>query len=199
LKTSAIVRLEFEFNLTGDKKKDMVTSNQTRALGLFSNREDAEQALTELKSSGFPMDKVSVVARDAGESVGDTETIAQVGDKNLDTGAGVVADTLTNSALATVLVGLGSLAIPGIGPIIAAGTLGASLVAGVASTGVAAAAFGGVVKALTDLGIPEETARTYTDRLQAGDYLVVVDGSEDDISRAQGIFSSRGIQNWGVF
>ena len=49
----------------------MVTSNQTRALGLFSNREDAEQALTELKSSGFPMDKVSVVARDAGEAVGE--------------------------------------------------------------------------------------------------------------------------------
>ncbi|UNU27303.1 hypothetical protein D0A37_04995 [Microcoleus vaginatus HSN003] len=185
--------------MTGDKKKDMVTSNQTRALGLFSNREDAEQALTELKSSGFPMDKVSVVARDAGESVGDTQTIAQVGDKNLDTGAGVVADTLTNGALATVLVGLGSLAIPGIGPMIAAGTLGASLVAGVASTGVAAAAFGGVVKALTDLGIPEETARIYTDRLQAGDYLVVVDAAEDDISRAQGIFSSRGIQNWSVF
>jgi hypothetical protein len=185
--------------LTGDKKKDMVTSNQTRALGLFSKCEDAEQALTELKSSGFPMDKVSVVAREAGESVGDTQTIAQVGDKNLDTGAGVVADTLTNSALATVLVGLGSLAIPGIGPIIAAGTLGASLVASVASTGVSAAAFGGVVKALTDLGIPEETARTYTDRLHAGDYLVVVDGTEDDISRAQGIFSGRGIQNWSVF
>jgi len=55
------------------------------------------------------------------------------------------------------------------------------------------------VKALTDLGIPEETARTYTESLQAGDYLVVVDGSEDDISRAQGIFSSRDIQNWGVF
>ena len=199
MKTSAIIRLELEFNQTGDKKKHMVTSNQTRALGLFSNREDAEQALTELKSSGFPMDKVSVVARDAGEAVGETETIAQVGDKNLDTGAGVVGETLTNASLATVLVGLGSLAIPGIGPIIAAGTLGASLVAGVASTGVAAAAFGGVVKALTDLGIPEETARIYTDRLRAGDYLVVVDGTEDDISRAQGIFSSRGIQNWGIF
>ncbi|EGK86740.1 hypothetical protein MicvaDRAFT_3512 [Microcoleus vaginatus FGP-2] len=185
--------------MTGDKKKDMVTSNQTRALGLFSNREDAEQALTELKSSGFPMDKVSVVAREAGESVGDTQTSTQVGDKNLDTGSAVVGETLTNSALASFLVGLGSLAIPGIGPMIAAGTFGASLVATVASTGVAAANFGGVVKALTDLGIPEETARIYTDRLRAGDYLVVVDGAEDDISRAQGIFSSRGIQNWGVF
>ena len=111
----------------------------------------------------------------------------------------MVAETLTNTGLATLLVGLGSLAIPGIGPMIAAGTFGASLVATVASTGVAAATFGGVVEALTDLGIPEETARIYTDRLHAGDYLVVVDGSEDDISRAQGVFSSRGIQNWGVF
>ena len=62
--------------MTGDKKKDMVTSNQTRALGLFSYRE-VPSALTELKSSGFPMDKVSVVARDAGQAVGETETIAK--------------------------------------------------------------------------------------------------------------------------
>ena len=68
----------------------------------------------------------------------------------------MVGDTLTNTALATLLVGLGSLAIPGIGPIIAAGTFGASLVACVASTGVAARLFGGVVKALTDLGIPKK-------------------------------------------
>lgn len=176
----------------------MVTSSQTRACGLFSSREDADQALTELKSSGFPMDKISVVARDAGESVGEVETSDRVGDKNVGTPAGAIGETLTNASLGSFLVGLGSLAIPGIGPIIAAGSLGAALVAGTASTGVAVAAFDGLVKALTEFGIPEETARIYTDRLVAGDYLVVVEGTEEDISRAQGIFSSRGIKNWGV-
>jgi hypothetical protein len=178
---------------------NQVASDRTRAFGLFSNREDAEQALTELKSSGFPMDKVSVVARDASEPLGEAQTTDRVGDKSVGTPGGAIGETLTNASLGTLLVGMGSLAIPGIGPIIAAGTLGAALVAGTASTGVAVAAFDGVVKALTDLGIPEETARIYTDRVMAGDYLVVVDGAEEDISRVQQIFSSRGIKNWGVF
>jgi hypothetical protein len=69
----------------------------------------------------------------------------------------------------------------------------------VASTGIEAAAFGGLVKAVTDLGIPEEQARAYSDRLHQGDYLVIVDGTEDEIGRVQPIFSNRGIQSWSVY
>jgi hypothetical protein len=98
-----------------------------------------------------------------------------------------------------VLVGLGSLAIPGVGPIIAAGSVATALVATVASTGIEAAALGGLVRAISDLGIPEEQARVYSDRLHQGHYLVIVDGTEDEIGRAESIFSDRGIQDWGVY
>jgi uncharacterized membrane protein len=69
----------------------------------------------------------------------------------------------------------------------------------VASTAIGAAAAGGLVRALTDLGIPEQQARAYSDRLQQADYLVILDGTDDEIRRAEAIFSARGIQAWGVY
>jgi hypothetical protein len=96
-------------------------------------------------------------------------------------------------------VGLGSLALPGIGPIIAAGSIATALVATVASTGIEAAATSGLVKALADLGIPKEEARVYSDQLLQSHYLVIVDGTEDEMSRAESIFSAQGIQGWSVY
>lgn len=177
----------------------MVVSYQSRAVGVFATRQDAEQALNELKSSSFPMDKVSIIARDAQELIGEAQASDRVGNQNVKAASGVVAETLTNSALGTVLVGLGSLAIPGIGPIIAAGSLGVALVATVASSGVEALAFNGLVKAFTDLGIPEEQARMYSDRLHKGNYVVIVDATEDDLRRATEIFEKQGIQAWNIY
>jgi hypothetical protein len=179
----------------------MVESQEKRAFGVFRDRQAAEQALNELKASGFPMSKVSIIARDAdqGEQLSGAEVTDHIGNKDLGAGTGVVGEVATNSALGSVLVGLGSLAIPGLGPIIAAGSIATALVATVASTGIEAAAFGGLVKAVTDLGIPEEQARAYSDRLHQGDYLVIVDGTEDEIGRVQPIFSNRGIQSWSVY
>jgi hypothetical protein len=55
------------------------------------------------------------------------------------------------------------------------------------------------VRALADLGIPEEEARVYSDHLYGGHYLVIVDGTEDHISAAEEIFTKQGIQDWGVY
>ncbi|HEY9797480.1 MAG TPA: hypothetical protein V6D30_17675, partial [Leptolyngbyaceae cyanobacterium] len=123
----------------------------------------------------------------------------RIGNKDVGGATGVVGEVATNSALGGVLVGLGSLALPGIGPIIAAGSLATALVATVASTGIEAAAIGGLVRAIADLGIPEEQARVYSDRLHQDNYLVIVDGTQDEISRAEPIFSDQGIQDWGVY
>ncbi|HEY9667526.1 MAG TPA: general stress protein [Coleofasciculaceae cyanobacterium] len=179
----------------------MVVSSERYAFGVFSSRQEAEQALNELKASGFPMDKVSILARDAeqGEELAGAELTPRIGNKDVGGATGVVGEIATDSALGAVLVGLGSLAIPGIGPIIAAGSVATALVATVAGTGIEAAAIGGLVRALTDLGIPEEQARVYSDRLHQGQYLVIVDGTEDEINRAGSIFSDRGIQEWSVF
>jgi hypothetical protein len=74
--------------------------------------------------------------------------------------------------LAGVLIGLGALVIPGIGPVIAAGPL-ATVLAGLAGAGAGAVA-GGVLGALVDLGIPEETAGYYAEGVRRGGTLVSV-------------------------
>lgn len=179
----------------------MTVSHQKHAVGVFSIRDEAEQALILLKESGFPMDKVSIIVRDAHKEpqIAGAQVSDRVGDQNVQTATGVVANTLAGSALGSVLVGLGSLAIPGVGVVIAAGSVGLALAATTASTGIEAAAIGGLVKAISDLGIPEEQARAYSDRLHRDHYLVIVDGTDEEIGRAEAIFSKRGIEDWGIF
>ena len=181
--------------------EDRVVSDRRRAFGVFSNRQEAEQALHELKASDFPMDNVSIIARDAdqNEQLGGAQVSERIGNKDVSAGTGVVGEVATDSALGAVLVGLGSLAIPGIGPVIAAGSVGAALVATVASTGIEAAATTGIVRAITDLGVPEAQARVYSDRLHQGNYLAIVDGTEDEVRRAEGVLSERGIKDWSVY
>ncbi len=89
----------------------MVVSSERRAFGVFSSRQEAEEALSELKTSGFPMDNVSLIARDAeqGEELGGAELTPRVGNKDVGGGTGVVGEVATDSALGAVLVGLGSL------------------------------------------------------------------------------------------
>jgi hypothetical protein len=104
----------------------MVVSDKRRGVGVFYSRQKAEDALNELKDSSFPTDKVSLIAKqvDQNEQLGGAQISARIGDKGVGTATGVVADTLTGSFWGTVLVGLGSLAIPGIGPVIAVGSVG---------------------------------------------------------------------------
>lgn len=179
----------------------MVGNQEKRAVGVFSKRQQAEQALNELKASDFSMDKVSIIAKqaDPDAQLGGAEMSDRVGDKKVGASTGVVADIATGSILGSVLIGLGSLAIPGIGAVIAAGSVGVALAATVAGTGIEAASTAGLVKAITDLGIPEQQARGYSDALLAGDYLVMVDGTADEISRAEAILSKQSIQHWAIY
>lgn len=178
----------------------MVASANRRAVGVFTTRQDTEQALNELKASGFSMDKVSVISKQAEqhEQLSGVEMSDRVSEQKVDS-TGVVADTLTSATWGSILVGLGSLAVPGVGAIVAAGSIGAALAASAASTGVAAATSGNLVKALTELGIPEAQANRYGDRLQQSDYLVIVDGTENEINRAEAVLSEQGIKDWGIY
>jgi hypothetical protein len=179
----------------------MVSSHHRRAVGVFSTRQEAEHALNELKASGFPMDRVSIIAKDAErqDELGGAAMSNRVSSDQTDVGTatGAVAGTAVGT-LGGLLVGLGSLAIPGVGPVIAAGTIGSTLATTLAGAGIGALT-GGIVGALADLGIPEEQARVYGDRLSHGDYLVMVDGSDEEIRRAESIMHGRGIQHWGVY
>lgn len=171
-----------------------------RAVGVFSTRRDIEHALNELRDSGFPMDKVSVVTKDAdrGDEIAGAGVSDRVGNK---ADEGATTGAVTGGALGGLgglLVGLGAVAIPGIGPIMLAGATATTIATTLAGGAIGAAA-GGLVGALLGLGIPEERARVYNERVSRGEYLVFVDGTEAEIRRAEAILSNRGIQDWGVY
>ncbi|MFB2768233.1 general stress protein [Pelatocladus sp. BLCC-F211] len=178
----------------------MVVGKHQRAVGVFSNRNAAEHALTELRDAGFNMNKISVIVKDSDRTgdVAGVDTQKGVGNK---ADEGAAAGAVTGGilgGLTGLLVGLGTLAIPGVGPILLAGELATTLATTAAGAGIGAAA-GGLLGALVGLGIPEERARVYNERVSRGDYLVMVEGTEAEIRRAESILINRGIEEFGIY
>ncbi|MGB3651826.1 MAG: DUF2382 domain-containing protein [Rivularia sp. (in: cyanobacteria)] len=168
-----------------------------RAAGLFYSRGEAEAAVRGLKDAGYDQDRISVVARDADkvEGVQATEDAGNKADE------GAAAGALTGGALGGItglLVGLGALAIPGIGPIIFAGAE-ATAIATTLAGGAIGAATGGLVGALVGLGIPEEKAKVYNDRVAGGSFLVMVTGTEAEVKRAGTIMERCGVEEFGIY
>lgn len=181
----------------GDARPD---KRHHRALGVFTTRSETEAALQQLRDAGFSMNKVSIIARDPDrdDEIAGVDVKDPVGNK---ADAGAVTGAVTGGALGGItglLVGLGALAIPGVGPIMLAGAGATALATTLAGTAIGAAA-GGLIGALVGMGIPEDRARIYSDRVARGDYLVMVDGTEEEIRRAENILAGRGIQEWGVY
>ena len=168
-------------------------------VGLFDTFTDAQNVIQELTSAGFSRSDISLLANDArGEystmrSVGDTGDTGESG-----AGEGAAAGAVGGGVLGGVLgllVGVGALAIPGIGPVLAAGPLAAALGTAGASTLVGAgigAAAGGVIGALVGAGIPEEDASFYAEGVRRGGTLVVVKSSDDMANRAYDILQRYG-------
>jgi hypothetical protein len=179
----------------------MATDLMHRAVGSFANRTEAESALTVLRDSGFNMGKVSIAVKNeetapdkiAGVKV--TDTLGNHGKEGAATG------TATGAALGGVtglLVGLGALAIPGVGPVMLAGAIGTAAATAAAGGAIGAAA-GGLVGTLVGLGIPEGQAQRYSEVVREGGYLVMVDGSEQEIQKAQAVLNTTGIRDWAVY
>ena len=138
------------------------------AVGVFSDRAQAQQAVAELKRNGFTENEIGVTSRhEEGTVAGDSEAGGTKADE------GAVAGLAAGAGVGA-LWGLGILAgvIPGIGPAIAGGTLGVLL-----SSAAAGAATAGLAGALIGLGIPEEDATFYQDEFKAGRSIVTVKGS----------------------
>jgi len=133
-------------------------------VGLFDDFTAALNTVPDLVSAGIPREDISVVANDTkGEFINfqpAEEPTATV------TGAGAGAAI---GGFGGLLLGLGALAIPGIGPIIAAGPLAATLAG--ATLG---AATGGLIGAFTDLGIPEDQAHSYVEGVRRGGTVLTV-------------------------
>jgi len=147
-----------------------------QVVGLFDNMQDAHAAVQDLTNAGFTADDVSIVANNASGEYG----VSDGGGSEAAEGAGAGA---TGGAilggLGGLLVGLGALAIPGIGPVVAAGSLATTLGTTLAGAGLGAAA-GGLVGALVGAGIPEEDANVYAEGIRRGGALVTVQADTDD-------------------
>lgn len=178
----------------------MITKDTIRAVGVFANSQKIEQAINDLKTANFPIAKVSVIVKDAekGEKLGEAQISDRINDQDVNT-TGAVGDTLTATSWGTLLIGLSSLALPGLGAILAAGSVGVALVTSVAGVAVGAAANQNLLKALGDLGIPEDRARVYSDRIQQSYYVLILEGSEEEINRVEPILRDGGIEYWGVY
>ena len=160
------------------------TTDRRTVVGVFDGPNHAEQALNELKDAGFTPEQVSVVARDTRETRDMAERTGMGGEG---AGTGAFLGGITGGVLGW-LVGIGALAIPGIGPVVAAGALATTL--GGAALGAVA---GGLIGALTSLGVPEEDARGYEEHVRQGSILLTVDApSTQQGDEAQSIFTRRG-------
>jgi hypothetical protein len=145
----------------------------------------AEQIVDSLKQSGFSNSDISVLFPDKSGTRDFAHEQHTKAPEGAATGAG------TGGALGGVLgwlVGIGSLAIPGVGPFIAAGPI----VAALAGVGVGAAV-GGLSGALIGMGIPEYEAKRYEGKLKEGNILISVHSeNSDERDRAKEIFETAG-------
>lgn len=146
--------------------------------GLFDNYSDARAAVTELETAGVPSNDVSIVGRNA-----DHESDAAEGAA---TGAGVGAAV---GGAGGLLAGLGMMAIPGVGPVVAAGWLASTLVGAVAGAAVGGAA-GGLIGSLTDAGVSEDDAHVYAEGVRRGGSLVTARVEDALVPRARAILAS---------
>lgn len=145
-------------------------------VALYDGLSNAKNAVQDLVKAGFTRDAISLVARDI-EGRYATYFEKQEGQESeappSDEEEGAIIGGLIGG-LAGMLLGLGMIAIPGIGPVIAAGPLATMLLGAGAGT-----VTGSLVGAIVEWDVPEEEAKYYVERVQQGSTLVVVRTTDD--------------------
>ena len=162
--------------------------SKTSVFGIVKTYGQAEQIVEGLQSAGFPASEISVLLPDTQGKHDIGHIKATKAPEGATTGA--ATGGVTGGVLG-LLAGIGALAIPGVGPFIAAGPIMAAL-----SGAAVGATTGGVVGGLIGMGIPEIEAKRYEDKLRNGNYLIAVhaaDGAKKD--RAKEIFKSAGAED----
>jgi hypothetical protein len=152
--------------------------------GIATTHGQAERIVQQLQGQGFATSEISVLMPDTGG----TRDVGHVKATKAPEGATTGAAT---GGVIGLLAGIGALAIPGVGPFIAAGPIMAAL-----SGAAVGAATGGVVGGLIGLGIPEIEAKRYDEKLRKGNYLIAVHTDEsEDVDRAKDIFKTVGAED----
>ncbi len=144
--------------------------NSSIISAVFDDRSQAERAITELRAAGVSDAAISLIAQQDGKN---TTTDGSGTEEAVDF-AGKVA---VGAGVGTLL-GIAALAIPGVGPFVAAGAIAASAIPGAAITGAAiGGAAGGLAKVLGDHGVSDEDATYYEGHVNNGGVFVSVDAA----------------------
>lgn len=159
---------------------------------LYDNYSDAERAVARLESAGVPHSDISLVANNSdnwyGSSSGRVDRDRDGTDDRVEgagTGAGIGAGI---GGTAGLLAGLGLLAIPGLGPVVAAGWLAAT-----AAGAAAGAATGGIIGALTEAGVSKEDASRYAEGVRRGGTLVSARVPDQDRARLDALLHEKSV------
>jgi hypothetical protein len=152
--------------------------NQNIVSAVFDTHSEAERAVADLRATGVSDDAISIIAQHDGKNT----TTDGSGADNEGDNDGLVKGLVGGAGLGA-LAGIAALAIPGVGPFVAAGAIAQNAIGGAAVTGAAlGATAGGLAGALTDHGLNEEDARYYEGRVNSGGVFVSVDTSRAGIS-----------------
>jgi len=158
---------------------------------LYDNYSNAQQAVQRLEAAGVPHSDISIVANNSDSWFSTDKRVDRDRDgvddraEGAGKGAGVGAGL---GGTAGLLAGLGLLAIPGLGPVVAAGWLAATAVGAAAG-----AATGGVVGALTEAGVSREDADSYAEGVRRGGTLVSARVAEANRSRLDAVLDESSV------
>ena len=156
-------------------------------VGHFPSHTEAERVVLELQKHGFDMQKLSIIGKDyrTTEHVRGFLTWKDAAKAGA-TGGGYWGSFV--GGLFGILAGAGVLFIPGMAPLIIAGPIAGVLAGWLEGTlvgGAGGAAIGGLASALGGLGIPEHEVLKYETKIQAGEFMILVTGSNSDVSQAK--------------
>lgn len=175
------------------------------AIGVFPSKQQVEAAIERLKAHDFPLQQVSVVAKQTGgnEHFSGVEVQETVGNKAGSAAKdGAIVGGIGGAVLGVVEALGASTALallPGAGQVILFGSVAANALATAVAGGAIGAAGGGLIGGLLGWGVPEKHAKLYQDRVIDGQYLIMLEGTEPQIQHASEILNPGGIQEWNVY
>jgi hypothetical protein len=173
--------MSHDFFLSSRHQEATAMSHESSVVAVFHHIDEAEAAVQELGKGGFPIQHVSIIAKNLGteKKVHGFVTSCDVAKSAAKTGAWV-------GGIFGLLVGAAFVWVPGVGPLIVAGSLSSALLGGLEGA-VTGAALTGMLGWLSALGISKEHILKYEESVKAGHYLVIAHGTPQDAAKAKAI------------
>jgi hypothetical protein len=177
-------------SMQAQSKASTANANQQikNVIGVFTSRDSAEKAVQELRSQGFGTEEINIISKDEKRDQRDQGDQRDQRDSEF-YDDDITDGTLTGGTLGGIgglLLGAGALAIPGIGPVLAAGPIAGALGGAVA---------GGITGGLIDWGIPAESSERYQRSVEQGDILAISRADAAKVNQAAQVLRQNGARD----